>query len=727
MQGIFISYRREDAAGHAGRLFDRLSEHYGRSRVFMDVAGIEAGVDFVEAIDQAVGSCQVLLVMIGRQWLTAADEHGRRRLDEPGDFHRLEIVTALSRNIRVIPILVEGSRMPAAQELPEPLARLARRQAVELRDSRWDSDVQELIAALDRALASPPASATSAETPAGRALPRTEVAPQPVSPTVRREGESHPPPGPAPPARPRRRLLFGGLGVLVAGGLAAFLLLQGPTPVEVPNLVGRSLDEAVQRLRSLGLEPGETTGSPAPDVPAGQVVRQSPPAGTRADRGTRVQLIVAEAASRTVPDLLGKPLPEAQDILSRTGFKTGGIREEESSAASPRTVLRQDPGPGTEVKGEPPAVALVIAKRPAPASETVEMPNVVGTQLDPAMAALKRAGLAPDARPGEPNRAQPTHQVVDQDPKAGARVARGTRVVVIFNPERKLTVPDVVGKPLTEARALLSNAGFGVAGIEREATDRARPETVLEQSPAGGTEVLEKAALVSLRVAVAKATPPESAGTAAIYYSDVASEVDTANGLAAYLRQIGLRVDSLKAVRGGVRTGRVDYFTAGDEERARAIANRSQLWLSRNGRPNAQLAPRFVNSTSPPAQFAVWVPMATALQATVKAKGELRIPQTYTVSLDEGRVGAGSSADLWVEAQTATRRCLAPSPRPRPSYEDCARAKYGMPPVPADRLVEGSAYCVRTNGGRYAAVIVLRPVGPSPGTLEIGYITWEHP
>jgi len=734
MQGIFISYRRDDAAGHAGRLFDRLSEHYGRSRVFMDVAGIEAGVDFVEAIDQAVGSCQVLLVMIGRQWLRATDEHGRRRLDDPGDFHRLEIVTALSRNIRVIPILVEGSRMPAAEELPEALARLARRQAVELRDSRWDADVQDLIVALDRALA--PAPATPAETAGGRDVPRAEVAPKPVAPAARTDGEGPPPPRPAPPAQPRRWLLFGGLGALVAAGLAALLLLKGPTPVEVPNLVGQSLDGAVQQLRSAGLEAGETTGTPTPNVPAGQIVRQSPPPGTRVDRGTRVQLTVAEAAPRTVPDLVGKPLPEAEDILAKAGFKTGGVREEEASTAPPRTVLRQDPGPGTEVKGETPPVALVIAKRPTPSPDLIGIPNVVGTQLDPAMATLKRAGLAPDAKPGEPNRTRPTYEVVDQEPKAGVKVARGTRVVVIFNPERKLTVPNVVGKPLAEARDVLTKAGFGVSGIEQEATDRARPETVLEQSPAGGTEVLEKAALVSLRVAAARPAPPISAGTVVIYYTDVASEVDTANGLAAYLRQIGLHVDSLRAVRvrGEGPTGRVDYFATSDEERALAVAKRSMFWLSKNGRPDAQLAPRLVNSASPPAQFAVWVPSARARQATVKAKGELRIPQTYTVDLDDGQVGAGATADLWFEAQTATRRflaprggaSLAPSPRPKPSYEDCAGAKYGMAAVPVERLVEGAAYCVRTNGGRYAALVILHPVGPSPGTLEISYIAWEN-
>src|SRR5512137_1303172 len=99
METIFISYRREESAGHAGRIYDRLREKFGKDRVFMDVSAIEPGVDFVEAIDRAVGSCAVLLVVIGRRWLECTDASDRRRLDDPKDFIRLEVATALRRNI----------------------------------------------------------------------------------------------------------------------------------------------------------------------------------------------------------------------------------------------------------------------------------------------------------------------------------------------------------------------------------------------------------------------------------------------------------------------------------------------------------------------------------------------------------------------------------------------------------------------------------------------------
>jgi TIR domain len=129
---IFISYRRGETAYAAGWLYDRLADHYGGGQVFKDVDSIELVDDFVEVINGAVGSCDVLLALIGEDWLSITDADGRRRLDDPHDFVRLEIEAALARNVRVIPILVDGARMPTDEELPDSLDRLARRQALEL-------------------------------------------------------------------------------------------------------------------------------------------------------------------------------------------------------------------------------------------------------------------------------------------------------------------------------------------------------------------------------------------------------------------------------------------------------------------------------------------------------------------------------------------------------------------------------------------------------------------
>jgi WD40 repeat protein len=149
--GIFMSYRREETAPYAGWLFDRLVGHFGRDQVFMDIDSIELGDDFVEVITTRVGSCEVLLALIGGRWLTITGRDGQRRLDDPGDPVRLEIEAALARNVRVIPILVEGAQMPRADELPASLAKLAYRNALELSTRRFDADTRELLRAITQA------------------------------------------------------------------------------------------------------------------------------------------------------------------------------------------------------------------------------------------------------------------------------------------------------------------------------------------------------------------------------------------------------------------------------------------------------------------------------------------------------------------------------------------------------------------------------------------------
>jgi formylglycine-generating enzyme required for sulfatase activity len=152
MSRIFISYRRDDSAGYAIALYKQLSEHFGAEQIFMDIDTIEPGLDFVEVIEQAVGSCDALVALIGKQWLTLTDEAGNRRLDDPYDFVRLEIATALERNVRVIPALVRDAPMPRAEDLPDALKALARRNALELSDQRFDHDVARLIEVLEKVL-----------------------------------------------------------------------------------------------------------------------------------------------------------------------------------------------------------------------------------------------------------------------------------------------------------------------------------------------------------------------------------------------------------------------------------------------------------------------------------------------------------------------------------------------------------------------------------------------
>jgi hypothetical protein len=114
----------------------------------MDVAAIEPGKDFRKAIDESVASCSVLLAMIGQNWLETKDATGQRRLEDSHDFVRLELASALRRDIPVIPVLVRGAKMPTVDQLPDDLKDLAYRNAVELTHARWKSDVQVLVRAL---------------------------------------------------------------------------------------------------------------------------------------------------------------------------------------------------------------------------------------------------------------------------------------------------------------------------------------------------------------------------------------------------------------------------------------------------------------------------------------------------------------------------------------------------------------------------------------------------
>ncbi|MEN8166155.1 MAG: TIR domain-containing protein [Pseudomonadota bacterium] len=152
MSGIFISYRREETAAYAGRIRDRLVQEFGQSQVFMDVDTIDLGVDFTKVIDEAVAEVDILLCIIGKDWLKIDDESGKRRIDDSADFVRLEIANAIKRDIRVIPILVRNAEIPTADQLPPDLSSLSNRNALKLSDSRFHTDVDQLIKSIRKLL-----------------------------------------------------------------------------------------------------------------------------------------------------------------------------------------------------------------------------------------------------------------------------------------------------------------------------------------------------------------------------------------------------------------------------------------------------------------------------------------------------------------------------------------------------------------------------------------------
>ncbi len=193
MPKIFISYRREDAGGFAGRLADALSARYGPGNVFRDVDDIVAGSEFVAALEQALATSDVFIPLIGRGWLSIG--HGSKpRLHEPDDYVRREIATAIVRGIRIIPVLLDGTRMPAAQDLPAELEPLIYRQAITLDDASWNPDVDRLAQAIDAASQAPGSSASE----------------------------------PAPPGRRRRIALLAGMAAIAFAGYGAWQFTRPP-------------------------------------------------------------------------------------------------------------------------------------------------------------------------------------------------------------------------------------------------------------------------------------------------------------------------------------------------------------------------------------------------------------------------------------------------------------------------------------------------------------------
>ena len=148
MARIFLSYRRDDAMGYSLLLYDRLNRYFGRGSVFMDVDTIPPGLDFLRVIEREVSACNVLIALIGKQWLAITDALGQRRIAQSDDYVQLEIAIALERGIPVIPVLLRGALMPTADQLPDALKPLARRQAVSLSDERIDYDLKRLLKAV---------------------------------------------------------------------------------------------------------------------------------------------------------------------------------------------------------------------------------------------------------------------------------------------------------------------------------------------------------------------------------------------------------------------------------------------------------------------------------------------------------------------------------------------------------------------------------------------------
>ncbi|MFV0662972.1 MAG: TIR domain-containing protein [Denitromonas sp.] len=462
VDGIFISYRRDDSAGYAGRLYDRLAAHFGADRVFMDVEGIEPGTDFVDAIEGAVASCRVLIVLIGDEWLSATDARGRRRLDDPHDFIRLETRAALARDIRVVPVLLDRAPMPTADDLPEDLQALVRRQAVELNHKQWDATSGELIRTLEKIL------------DASDAPPASTAPPQPEPPAPKAPA--------ATPPTPRAATAWGrwaGIAAVLLIAAGAWLALnRAPAPPAAPT-------------PEPPIATPEPALSPAPDRLLAETLADAFDATTVGETTTRELRLrnTGQAKATLSSALTDNPQGSFRVLVDTCG---NAVRANSScsytvafaptTAGDHHATLRVTPANGEAMRWQlsakanaaaPPAPAPV-AERPAP-------------EPAPAPAPTPRPQPAPQPAPPAPRILSLDARAEVGGAKVCYRVENASRLSLTPRPG---TLPDAVRNCITvplSAPATLTLNAVGPGGSARQSVRAApAPAPVVRTHPQPG-------------------------------------------------------------------------------------------------------------------------------------------------------------------------------------------------------------------------------------------------
>ena len=503
MKGIFISYRREDTAGYAGRLYDRLAAHFGPDRVFMDVEGIEPGVDFVDALERAVGSCEVLIVLIGKDWLVA-DGAGKRRLDDPGDFVRIETAAALARNIRVVPVLVDDAEMPRANQLPADLALLARRQALELSHKQWDATSNQLVQTLEKIL--------NAGKQSGGEIPPPK--PEPLSATLAepRSDAASPALIVASPSNRRIWAIAGGLAVLLAGvGLfltqpwskftspaprAAHLVVV-PEKLEFPEQPPRATGPArVVTLTNDGGAPLRVTGLKLEGPAGGDFALSDDQCSDRtlapaAACSVRVSFITQGIGDRSATLEISSE-PRGTVLLPVQGR---GVAPKVAEVARP-TEKPPEPAPirpvaPPEATPEVPSPPKILNFEVRGADGTVQLcygvQNAASATITPSPGNVK-----PAAKECVPVAAGRTYTLTARN-AAGAAVSRTLKVEAAASPQpvQTVTVPNAIGKSRADAIAELEKAGLETRIVEGKLEpDASGPAgSVVAQLPKAGEKI----------------------------------------------------------------------------------------------------------------------------------------------------------------------------------------------------------------------------------------------
>lgn len=475
---IFISYRRADTSAHAGRLYDALVERFGEDRVFMDVDTVPVGTDFSDVISQAIARCDVVIALFGQTWATATDKKGNRRIDSPDDLVRLELEEALRQNLKVLPILVQGAEMPAAEDLPAPLAPLVRRHAFEMLDRRWRSDLAELLSVLETLGPEKP------ELTGVQAL--REVGARARS-EVERPGRAYPPPASTrrqreiavellPPTSSGRRRGKQRLTVTNEGDRSLLVEVVG----EDPDL----LLEVVASPSHLFVEPG-TSATSWLHVRPRHVLWRGP---------TETLLLRVTALAE-----------DAEPVTVETIFAQRPV----FSPWSRRALLWPA---GLAV------VAMLLVLRPwVRPPKPAQVPDCQAPVLVEARCTqlLDIVGLNAQVR-REPSATAPAEVVLRVEPPAGTILKKGTSVVVTVSDGLRIPV-DIVGRAEEDAVDVLTRLGLQPSvtneqGVQGGLVSRTIPPPGTVVLTGDRVEVVVVAAVTSTSVPAGSSGPPTTAG-----------------------------------------------------------------------------------------------------------------------------------------------------------------------------------------------------------------------
>ena len=407
MEGVFLSYRRGDAADVVGRIDDRMTQRYGSGYVFRDVDDIKPAANFRTAIADALRGVACLVVVIGPDWLEAQSSDGSRRLDQEDDPVRTEIESARRENIPILPILVRDADMPPKTALPESISWLSDVNGMRVRpDPDFDVDMERLVAAIDEIT--------------GR--------------------------GPDQSVWPKRLLRVVGVTALLA--LIALLAVFAFRAPVVPGLVGLNEVQASGILAAAGIDISVRT-QPS-DRAEGLVVSQDPPEG---DRARNVSLVISEGLRNVVPELVGRMLSEMEQELA-SAFNLEVVQHPGEEPAG--QIVKQVPDPGTD------SDTLVIFVSEGPTVELPTIPNLVGLTESEAVSAIPE-GVELNLDRIEGSEAEGT--VLAQDPEPGAR-APAVSLIVSAGPGLPV-IPQLAGLTETEATTQLEGLGIEVTAVDR--------------------------------------------------------------------------------------------------------------------------------------------------------------------------------------------------------------------------------------------------------------------